>query len=153
MQTVTHSHLEHNHIPPAGPAKKTLTDKLGGPDAIKATVHALYSRLTKDHVTKIFFQDADLAALSVHLYFFLKHVTDGRATPEDRLDLIVRHHHQRLFHKGLNEQHFDRLVEHLVITLKGFKISRDTMDELIAAVGPLRSAFAQGVFPSERLDI
>lgn len=151
---MAHSPPLNHHTPPtAGRAKSTLTEKLGGSGAIQATIQALYSRLVQDPLTIIFFQDADIAALSVHLYFFLKYITDGRATPEDRLDLIVRQHHQHLFQKGLNERHFDRLVEHLVITLKGFNISRETMDELIAAVGPLRSAFAQGVFPTERLAI
>ena len=132
----------------------TLTDKLGGPETLQAAVNALYSRLAQASQTNVFFQDADIAALSVHLYFFfLKYITDGRSTPDDRLDLVVRHHRLRLCHKGLRERHFDRLVEHLVITLKGFHRSRDTMDELLVAVGSIRFAFIHGTFLTKRLAI
>lgn len=132
----------------------TLTDKLGGPEALKAVVDDLYDHLTSDKTLKFFFRDSDVEALKLHQLYFLQHVTDGNATAEERLDIAVRQSHQRLFRRmGLNEHHFDRLVEHLIITLKKYKVTRPVMDELLTAVGPMREAFVLGKFLSERIII
>jgi truncated hemoglobin YjbI len=138
---------------------KTLTQKLGGTEALIGVVDELYRRLMNDNYLKRFFDGADMASLKIHQLHFLSHMFDYDKgdTPtgqEERFDILIRKTHQRLFREmGLNENHFDHLTEHLVITLKSFKVKKDVMDEVFQVLKPMRKAFEQGAFDSEQIQI
>jgi truncated hemoglobin YjbI len=138
---------------------KTITQKLGGVEALIGIVDELYRRLTNDNYLKRFFDGADMASLKIHQLHFLSHMLDydKSDTPtgqEERFDILIRKHHQRLFREmSLNENHFDHLTEHLVITLKSFKVKKDVMDEVFQVLKPMRKAFEQGAFDSEQIQI
>jgi hypothetical protein len=53
---------------------------------------------------------------------------------DDRFDILIGRHHQRLFRESLNENHFDRLTEHLVITLETCTVPRPVIDEVFVAL-------------------
>lgn len=69
MTTSASMRLLQSYTPKVDRTKMTLTDKLGGPETLQAAVNALYSRLAQASQTNVFFQDADIAALSVHVDF------------------------------------------------------------------------------------
>ena len=52
--------------------------------------------------------------------------------------------HERLFQMGLTEFHFDIFVWHLTATLREAQIERTMVQEVIAAVSPLRKIFREG---------
>lgn len=52
--------------------------------------------------------------------------------------------HENYFQMGLNEHHFDILMEHLVDTLVELRLKRHLIEEVIDLVGKLRKAFQEG---------
>jgi hemoglobin len=142
----------------------TLTEKLGGLDTLEAVIDAMYRRVAADRFIKSFFKGVDLDMLKIHQLLFLSQALDNTRQEvsaagadavglADRFDIVVGRHLQMLFQEGLNEKHFDRLVEHLVFTLKTFKIARPVIDEVVKVMSPVRQVFARGAWQSERLKI
>ncbi len=53
----------------------------------------------------------------------------------------IRIGHTRLFDRGLNETHFDMVAGHLVESMKDISLPEDIINDIVAAVVPLRSIF------------
>ena len=55
---------------------------------------------------------------------------------------IVEKHH-RLFDMGLDETHFDLVVQHLLETLKSMWIEPEVLDDIVKLLGPFREVFVR----------
>lgn len=118
----------------------TLMDKLGGAPALTAAVEEFYKRILADPELAIFFDDSSMTVLKMHQLAFMK--VAFSKIPED-LDVmkLIKEKHARLFEKGLNAKHFDKVASHFVGTLKFLNVPSNLIDECVAIIGPLRVVF------------
>ncbi|WP_227816135.1 group I truncated hemoglobin [Nitrogeniibacter aestuarii] len=106
----------------------TLYEKLGGAPAIDAAVDIFYDKVLADERIKHFFVNTDMAKQRQHQKNFLTYAFGGSGTWNG---LGMRAAHQPLVDKmGLNDSHFDAVVDDLATTLKELGVS----DELIGEV-------------------
>jgi len=68
------------------------------------------------------------------------------SVPENfRVDDLILEKHQRLFEqRGLNERHYDIVLEHFEGTLKDLGVDQQVVAEARAVVAGLRAVFKQG---------
>lgn len=133
---------------PEGKAE-TLMDRLGGASALKAAVHGLYPRLLDDPDVSSFFQEINMAQLKIHQLEFFK-VAFGQVP--DNLDVmkLMKDKHSKLFAKGLNATHFDKVAQHFAAALKELNVAPEVVDEAVGVIAPLREAFEQGALEAAK---
>jgi hemoglobin len=119
---------------------ETLLKRLGGVTVLAAAIDEFYFRLLADDSLTIFFQNVDLTWLKNHQKNFLMSALSGPVDVESAIKHI-RRAHSRLFDKGLNEKHFDKVATHLVQTLRDMGVEQQLVNEVAAVVIPLRPAF------------
>jgi hemoglobin len=143
---------------------QTLTEKIGGLDTLEGVVDTMFRRVVSDGYINAFLEGMNVETFKIHQLLFLSEALDGKQREgadddakvglDDRFDIVVgRHLQKKLFRQGLNEKHFDRLVEHLVFSLKTFKVARPVIDEVVNVMSPVREVFARGTWQSERLKL
>lgn len=123
--------------------KATLLEKLGGEDAVTAAVDIFYSKLLDDSFTAPFFDDIPMNQLRGHQIEFMK-LAFTEVPPDLDVPAYMIEKHQRLFPKGLNGQHFDRVAEHFVGSLTDLDVPQTLIDEAVGVIAPLRPAFEKG---------
>lgn len=107
----------------------SLFDRIGGAVAINAAVDLFYKKILKDDLIKHFFEGVDLKEQKNKQKAFLAYVFGG---PVEYSGKDLRTAHEGLVLKGLNEEHFEAVVEHLENTLKELKLSTEIIDEVLA---------------------
>ncbi len=112
---------------------KTLYERLGGKDAIKAVVDEFVSRVGADKRINSFFATADLGALKGQLVDQIGQAAGG---PEVYKGRSMKQVHAGM---GVKSEHFDALVEDLVGTLDKFKVPEKEKGELLSVLGPMKS--------------
>ena len=105
-------------------AQPTLFEQLGGHDAVKAAVDGFYVKVLADERVNGFFEGVDMDRQRAMQISFLTFAFGGPNNYEGK-DLRTAHAH--LVAKGLNDTHYDIIVEHLGATLKELGVK----DELI----------------------
>lgn len=123
--------------------KVTLLDRLGGPAAVKAVVDEFYKRVVSDEETGAFFDNVKMGALKKHQVEFMK-VAFTSIPPDLDVAALMMEKHLALFKKGLNEQHFDIVAQHLVAACEHLDVPKPLIDEAVAIVGSLRPVFVKG---------
>ena len=108
----------------------SLYSEIGGEGAVNAAVDIFYRKVLKDGRIKRFFDDVDMEKQAAKQKAFLTMAFGG---PNSYTGLDMRKGHAHLVAKGLNDSHFDAVVEDLAATLKELKVS----DKLIAQVAAL----------------
>ena len=117
----------------------SLYERLGGEAAIDAAVDLFYSKVLADDRIKHFFDNTDMVKQAAHQKKFLTMAFGGAPTYPGR---SMRAAHAELVEKhGLNDSHFDAVVELLGQTLKEMGVA----DELISE--------AAGIAESTRDDV
>lgn len=104
---------------------KTLFEKLGGEKAVDAAVDIFYRKVLSDDRINKFFSGVDMDRQAAKQKAFLTLAFGG---PSQYSGKDMRTAHARLVQAGLNDKHFDAVVENLGATLKELKVP----DELIA---------------------
>lgn len=104
-----------------------LYENLGGEAAVNAAVDIFYRKVLKDDRISRFFTGVDMAKQAAKQKSFLTMAFGG---PNKYTGLDMRKAHERLVKQGLNDSHFDAVVEDLGATLKELKVP----DNLIAQV-------------------
>lgn len=117
--------------------ERSLYDRLGGIDAITAVVESFRDRVAQDNRINQKFAKTDLARLTKMLIDQVCEATGGpcRYTGRSMKDA----------HAGMavTSGEFDALVEDLVATLNHFKVGKREQDELLGALGPMRSEIVE----------
>ena len=113
--------------------EQSLYDRLGGKPSITAVVDDFVGRVAADNRINGKFANADLPRLKMMLVEQICQASGGPCTYTGR-DMKTAHAGM-----GINGSEFDALVRDLVATLNKFKVPEREKNELLAALGPMRT--------------
>lgn len=108
----------------------SLYDQLGGAAAVEAAVDIFYRKVLNDYRVYRFFGNTDMAQQTAKLTSFLTMAFGG---PNNYTGKDMRDAHARLVQMGLDDSHFDAVMESLTETLQELNVT----DDLIAQVTAL----------------
>ncbi len=120
----------------------SLYDRLGGAPAMDAAVDIFYRKVLSDERISHFFEDVDMERQAAKQKAFLTMVTGG---PANYTGADMRKGHAHLVAQGLNDGHFDAVVELLAGTLT--ELGANAAD--IAEVGALANSVRDDVLNRE----
>ena len=106
-------------------SEQSLYDQIGGEAAVNAAVDIFYRKVLADDRINKFFEGVDMERQAAKQKAFLTVAFGG---PNKYTGKDMRDGHAHLVAKGLNDSHFDAVMEHLGATLKELNVP----DELIA---------------------
>jgi len=116
----------------------SLYDRLGGEAAMGAAVDIFYRKVLSDDRINAFFDGVDMERQAAKQKAFLTMVTGG---PHNYTGQDMRNGHKHLVARGLNDMHFDTVVELLAETLHELGVNQDD----IAAVGAIANSVRNDV--------
>jgi methyl-accepting chemotaxis protein len=116
-----------------GVAVETVYETIGGENAVRAAVEGMYVRILGDVVLRPFFAGVDMKRVKEQQVAFFSQALGGPARYKGP---GMRELHARLH---IEQRHFDRVVQHLVASLKSLHVGDSTIDEIVATVQPLAS--------------
>ncbi len=108
---------------------QALFQKIGGEPAVNAAVDIFYRKVLADDRVNGFFDDVDMERQAAKQRAFLTMAFGG---PNNYTGADMRRGHAHLVTRGLNDQHFDIIVEHLAATLKELNVAQDNIDQVAA---------------------
>jgi hemoglobin len=115
-----------------GHMKKSLYERLGGIDAIRAVVDDFVANVAADKRINGFFAHADIARLKRNLVDQICQGTGGPCTYTGR---SMKDAHAGM---GVRGRDFNALVADLGKTLKKFKVPKRETGELVAILAPMK---------------
>ena len=95
----------------------SLYERIGGDEAIEVVLDRFYRKILMDNSIKHFFDDINMSEQLRKQQNFLKMAFGGFGQNHPFTDDNLRSGHQRLVVQGLNDKHFDRVMQHLQATL------------------------------------
>lgn len=107
----------------------TLYEQLGGGAAVEAGVDRFYRKVLADERISDFFEGVDMERQAAKQKAFLTMVFGGPSAYTGR---DMRQAHAHLVAKGLNDSHFDAVVEHLGSTLAELGVGEDLIKQVAA---------------------
>ncbi|MGZ4958513.1 MAG: group I truncated hemoglobin [Methylomonas sp.] len=114
----------------------SLYERLGGEAAVNAAVDIFYDKVLDDYRINRFFANTDMEKQIEHLKTFMTVAFGG---PNNYTGRSLRDGHARLVKMGLNDSHFDIVMEHLGATLQELNVPADLIGEAAALVESTRS--------------
>ncbi|MCI5114387.1 MAG: group 1 truncated hemoglobin [Candidatus Electrothrix sp. AW2] len=114
---------------------KTLYDELGGKPAVDAAVKGFYDKVLADDRINGFFQGVDMDRQIRMQTAFLTFAFGG---PNNYEGKNLRAAHAHLVEKGLNDTHFDIILEHLGSTLQELGVSDALIEEAASVANSVR---------------
>lgn len=111
-------------------AEPSLFEKLGGEAAVGAAVDIFYRKVLADERINRFFEGVDMDKQAAKQKAFLTMAFGG---PHNYTGLDMRNGHAHLVEQGLDDTHFDAVVENLGATLTELNVA----DDLIAQVAAI----------------
>lgn len=117
-------------------AQQSLFDRIGGKDAVKATVTKLYGKVLTDPLLSPFFKGTQIEQLKRSQIAF---VTMAFGGPHNYTGKNMRDAHAPLVKQGLTDKHFDAVAEHLINSMKELSVHQDLIDEAIGIVATTRN--------------
>ena len=105
----------------------SLYERIGGEPAVSEAVDVFYRRVLSDDRISSFFEDVDMDRQMGKQKAFLTMVFGG---PHHYTGKDMREGHKHLVARGLNDTHFDAVVEHLAGTLKEIGVSDADIGEV-----------------------
>jgi len=121
---------------------KSLYDRLGGKDAIKAVIDELVTIVAADDRINKKFAKTDVNRLKFELVEQICAATGGPCKYKGR-DMKTAHKHM-----GVTEGEFNALVEDLVKALDKFNVQEKEKKELLAILAPLKSQIVEVKSPA-----
>jgi hemoglobin len=107
----------------------SLYEKIGGEGAVNAAVDIFYRKVLKDDRIKRFFDGVDMTKQAAKQKAFLTMAFGG---PHNYSGADMRKGHAHLVAKGLNDSHFDAVMENLGATLKELNVPADLIGQAAA---------------------
>lgn len=115
----------------------TLFKRIGGAEAVSMAVDKFYEKVLADDRIKFFFEGVDMARQTGYQKRFLTVAFGGAPKYPGK---TLRSVHKRLVEeKGLNDSHFDAVLEHLTATLSELGVPQELIDEAGAVAESTRS--------------
>ncbi|MEH0020036.1 MAG: group 1 truncated hemoglobin [Desulfobacter sp.] len=115
----------------------TLFERIGGAAAVNAAVDKFYEKLLADDRISTFFESVDMERQAGFQKRFLT-VAFGGAPKYPGQTLRAAHKHL-VEEKGLNDTHFNAVLEHLHATLVELGVPDDVVTEAAAVAESVRS--------------
>lgn len=126
---------------------KPFYDRLGGDSFWILFSDNVFDEMAESQNVGKFFNDISVTALKSHNVKLLRVLfgpPEETPDPADFTDYMIKVH-SRLFQElGLNETHFDMVVEAMLQCLVSFQVEQHLMEEFEAAIRPLRAIFEYG---------
>jgi hemoglobin len=107
--------------------EQSLYEQLGGEPAMGAAVELFYRKVLMDERISHFFEDVDMERQAAKQKAFLTMVCGG---PSSYTGRDMRVGHAPLVKRGLNDTHFDAVLEHLGSTLEELGVAQVLVDEV-----------------------
>jgi hemoglobin len=115
----------------------TLYEKLGGEPAIDAAVDLFYDKVLADERINHFFTGTDMARQRQHQKMFLSYAFGGMPGYSGR---SMREAHAPLVQKlGLNDDHFDAVMENLGAALVELNVPQELIAEAASIAESVRN--------------
>ena len=132
---------------PVAAPEKSLFERIGGEAAVDAAVDLFYRKVLADDRINSFFEGVDMEKQAAKQKAFLTMVFGGPAnyTGED-----MRLGHAHLVEKGLNNSHFDAVMENLGATLTELGVPAKEIGEAAAIAESVRSDVLAGYTDEEK---
>lgn len=115
---------------------ESLFNRLGGEVAVNAAVDIFYRKVLSDHRINRFFTNSDMEKQIAKQRSFLTMAFGG---PNNYSGKDMRVAHARLVDMGLNEDHFNAVMEHLGATLTELNVPTDLIAEAAAIAESTRN--------------
>jgi len=115
---------------------ESLYEKLGGEAAVDAAVDIFYRKVLADDRINNFFDDVDMDKQAAKQKAFMTMAFGG---PNNYTGTDMREGHAHLVKRGLNDSHFDAVVENLGATLTELGVSGELIAEVVAVCEPTRN--------------
>lgn len=109
--------------------KQSLFQRIGGHKAVNAAVDVFYQKVLADNRIKHFFDGVDMAKQRSKQKAFLTFAFGGASNYSGQ---NMREAHKHLVAKGMNESHFNAVIENLGSTLKELKVPANLIKEAAA---------------------
>ncbi len=113
--------------------QKSLFERLGGGDAIRAAVDIFYEYVLGDDDLRPFFEGVNMGLLGRRQVQFFSQALGGPVKYSGR---SMRDAHAELM---IEPRHFDRVAEHLTSALTDLDVPAELVTEVIKAVAPLKN--------------
>lgn len=117
-------------------ANQSLFDQLGGEAAVNAAVDIFYRKVLADHRINRFFDNVDMEQQAAKQKAFLTMAFGG---PNNYTGTDMRNAHARLVKMGLDDSHFDAVMEHLGGTLRELNAPENLISQVAAIAESTRS--------------
>ncbi|MGZ5000327.1 MAG: group I truncated hemoglobin [Methylomonas sp.] len=115
----------------------TLYDQLGGEAAVNAAVDIFYRRVLSDHRINRFFDNTDIEKQAAKQKAFLTMAFGG---PNNYSGADMRQAHAHLVKNlGLDDSHFDAVMEHLGATLQELNVPQNLIGQAAAIAESTRN--------------
>lgn len=108
---------------------ESLYERIGGEAAVNAAVETFYRKVLDDHRINRFFDKSDMAAQIAKQKAFFTLAFGG---PNEYTGQDMRAAHAHLVKMGLNDSHFDAVMEHLGATLQELNVPPELIAEAAA---------------------
>ena len=108
---------------------ETLYERIGGEPAVNAAVDIFYRKVLNDHRINRFCDGVDMEKQAAKQKAFLTMAFGG---PHSYTGEDMRKGHAHLVKMGLNNSHFDAVVENLGATLIELNVPEELINEVVA---------------------
>lgn len=108
---------------------ESLYDRIGGEAAVNAAVELFYRKVLTDYRINRFFDKTDMDTQIAKQKAFFTMAFGG---PNNYTGQDMRNAHAKLVDKGLDDSHFDAVMEHLGATLTELNVPQDLIAEAAA---------------------
>lgn len=115
---------------------QSLYEKIGGEAAVNAAVDLFYRKVLGDHRISRYFDKTDMDAQITKQRAFFTMAFGG---PNTYTGGDMRSVHTHLVNNGLNDSHFDAVMEHLGATLTELKVPAELITEAAAIAESVRA--------------
>ncbi|HYE34620.1 group 1 truncated hemoglobin [Methylocaldum sp.] len=115
---------------------QSLFEKLGGEAAVDAAVDIFYRKVLSDDRIAHFFEGVDMAGQAAKQKAFLTMAFGG---PHRYSGLDMRKGHAHLVQNGLNDSHFDAVMENLAATMQELQVPEELIAEAAAIAESTRN--------------
>jgi hemoglobin len=114
----------------------SLFDQLGGAAAVDAAVDIFYRKVLSDYRINRFFDNSDMEKQAAKQKAFLTMAFGG---PNNYSGTDMRTAHAKFVKMGLNDSHFDAVMEHLTATLVELSVPPALIAQVTAIAESTRS--------------
>jgi len=114
----------------------TLYEKIGGEPAVNAAVDLFYRKVLADDRVNGYFSTVNMEEQAAKQKAFLTMVFGG---PNNYSGKDMRDAHAHLVKDGLNDSHFDAIMEHLGATMKELNVPSDLIAQAAGIAESVRS--------------